>query len=277
MEHLSAAEFPAPEIVRTRRRETSVFADGHVYELQRQIPGKLGDRMCPAQVDAAARALGRYHKLVDGFDHPGFHRERRRCGLMALAGILERLDEACRRPLPARARDILSRLDDKAQELAVHLSELDSLPHLVIHGDYYAGNILFRDDRVTGVVDYDKAHWSARALEVAEATIYFAQEPTARFQRIVYSSVLDLDSLRRFLTAYAEIVCLTKAEIRALPHLVGTVWLCASLDPPLAPRLRLDGDLEPLLEVLALAEWARDHRREIENTGFVVFGMPNRG
>jgi Ser/Thr protein kinase RdoA (MazF antagonist) len=147
---------------------------------------------------------------------------------------------------------------------------------MVIHGDYYAGNILFQDDRVTGVVDYDKAHWSARALEVAEATLYFAQEPDARFQRIVYSNVLDLDTLQRFLKAYAGIACLTVAEIRALPHLMGTIWLCASLDPPLAPRLRLDGDLEPLLEVLALAEWARDHEREIEEVGFEVFGMPNR-
>jgi hypothetical protein len=107
-----------------------------------------------------------------------------------------------------------------------------------------------------------------RAQEVAEAVIYFARERTARFRHIVYSSILDLGAVRRFLAAYTDAVRLSDAEIRALPHLIRTTWLCASLDPPLRPRLRLDTDLEALHEVLALADWAQAHTPDIVHTAF---------
>jgi Ser/Thr protein kinase RdoA (MazF antagonist) len=145
----------------------------------------------------------------------------------------------------------------------MHLAQLDVLPQLVIHGDYYADNIIFQGDRVAGVVDYDQARWSTRVQEVAEAAIYFAQEHTARFGHIVYSGVLDLDALRQFLGSYADNVCLTNAEMGALPHMIRTIWLCAALDPPLRPRLSLHTDMEALHEALALADWARARAQDI--------------
>jgi Ser/Thr protein kinase RdoA (MazF antagonist) len=193
-----------------------------------------------------------------------------------LTATLERLNEACERLPTVETQQIQKRLQEHARHLAVQLGQLASLPELIIHGDYYAGNILFRGDQVAGVVDYDQAHWSARAQEVAEATIYFAQEPGARFTHIVYSGVLDLDAVLRFLAAYADSVRLTDEEIRALPHLVRTIWLCASLDPPLAPRLRLDTDREALHESVALADWAQAHARDIEHIGYRVFREQDR-
>lgn len=269
--HLNAAGFVTPKIVRTARGGTLVTWDGRVYELQSLIPGDPGDRLRPAHVSAAARTLGRYHKLVRGFYRPGLHRLRSRYSPVVLTSTLARLNEDIEGSLTVETQQILERLRDHARHLTGQLGSIDDLPELVVHGDYYTGNILFRGDQVTGVVDYDQAHCSARTLEVAEATIYFAHEPGARFSHIVYSGVLDLDAVLRFLSAYAENVLLTDAEICALPHFVRNIWLCASLDPPLAPRLRLDADREALNESLALADWAQTHSRDIEQIGFDVF------
>jgi homoserine kinase type II len=274
--HLHAVGFAAPEIVRTRRGGTSVRWNARMYELQKRIPGDPGDRLRPAHVCAAAWTLGHYHRLVSGFDRPVLHRLGPRYSPLVLTSTLERLNGECRRPITVETQPILNRLKEHARHLAEQLGQLENLPELVIHGDYYAGNILFRGDEIAGVVDYDQAHWSARAQEVAEATIYFAQEPGARFRHIVYSGVLDLDAVPRFLAAYADNVRLTGEEIRALPHLVRTIWLCASLDPPLAPRLMLDTDREALRESLALADWARAHARDIKHIGFRVFRGQNR-
>jgi Ser/Thr protein kinase RdoA (MazF antagonist) len=156
------------------------------------------------------------------------------------------------------------------EDLKACLDPLASLPHLVIHGDYYADNLVLRDDEVVGVVDFDQAHWCTRALEVAEALIFFAREPGARLQHIVYSGALDLESVERFLADYSSEIYLLDAEVRALPHLVRLIWTCAALDPPLRPRPSAEVAVQVLPEVLYLADWARAHAQEIVEIGFAA-------
>jgi Ser/Thr protein kinase RdoA (MazF antagonist) len=144
------------------------------------------------------------------------------------------------------------------------------VPELVIHGDYYADNLIVRDDRIVGVIDYDQAHWCWRAMEVAEALIYFAREAEERLEHIVYSGALDLGAVERFLAAYGTEVWLSDAELEVLPHLVRAIWMCAALDPPLAPRPDVKAALDVLPEVLYLADWAKLHAAEFTEIGFAV-------
>jgi Ser/Thr protein kinase RdoA (MazF antagonist) len=116
-------------------------------------------------------------------------------------------------------------------------------------------------------VDYDLAQWSARVLELAEALIYFARERKRRFKHVVYPGVLDLGLMERFLEDYAQVVDLTAAEVRALPHFIRTIWLCASLDPPLHAHLKAEEAPQAVPEVLALADWAMAHSAEIVEMG----------
>jgi Ser/Thr protein kinase RdoA (MazF antagonist) len=108
-------------------------------------------------------------------------------------------------------------------------------------------------------VDYDLAHWCWRVLEVAEAVIAFCTHPEPELKHIVYASTLDLARTRCFLAAYQKKAPLEDAEARALPALVRTIWLCASLDPPLEPRLCIEAAPSALPEILTLADWAVDH------------------
>jgi Ser/Thr protein kinase RdoA (MazF antagonist) len=107
-------------------------------------------------------------------------------------------------------------------------------------------------------------------MEVAEALIYFAREAEKRLEHIVYSAALDLAVAKRFLAAYGTRVWLTDAELEALPHLVRTIWMCASLDPPLAPRPDVKAAPDVLSEVLYLADWAQLHAAELVEIGFAV-------
>ena len=58
------------------------------------------------------------------------------------------------------------------------------------------------------------------------------------------------------MTAYQEEARLSEAEIRALPDMIRTIWLCASLDPPLEPPLNRNAAPQALPEILTLAEWS---------------------
>jgi Ser/Thr protein kinase RdoA (MazF antagonist) len=214
--------------------------------------------------------LARYHRLVAGFDDPLLHLSYARYHPDTLEAIVARLI-GDRDRLSRRQRGIAERLRRHAAEIQARLAGFDLLPSLVIHGDYYSGNLIFRDNKIVGVLDYDLAHWAPRVVEVAEALIYFAREDlrrtrgAPRFRHIVYAGWVDLDLVSRFIAAYRQEGELTPAEIRALPDVMRLIWLSASLSPPLRPRLRMDRDAEALTEVLTLADWARENSQALSS------------
>jgi Ser/Thr protein kinase RdoA (MazF antagonist) len=157
-------------------------------------------------------------------------------------------------------------LEGHVADLEAHLWDLENLPELVIHGDYYGENLIMQGAKVVAVIDFDQAHWCPRALEVAEALIYFAVEH-ARLEQIVYSGALDLGVAESFMEAYGQVARLTDAELEALPHFVRLIWMCAALDPPLLPRMRARDARRALPEVLYLADWARSHAAELVDIG----------
>jgi Ser/Thr protein kinase RdoA (MazF antagonist) len=158
-------------------------------------------------------------------------------------------------------------LEWHASDLEARYAESGHVDELVIHGDFYGANLILSGGAVVGVVDYDLAHWGARAMEVAEALIYFARELKVRFEHIVYSGLLDLGLIEQFLASYTVHVELSAAEVCALPHLIRTIWLCAALDPPLRTRISAEDAPNAMPEVLALADWAADHASEIAEMG----------
>jgi Ser/Thr protein kinase RdoA (MazF antagonist) len=168
-------------------------------------------------------------------------------------------------------------LSSLIQELAGHVRDLErryqalgQLPELVIHGDYHGGNLIFRNARIVGVVDYDLAHWCSRAMEVAEAIIAFCTDPGLELEHIVYRGALDLALVDSFVTAYLEEALLSQAEIEALPDMIRTIWLCASLDPPLEPPLSRRAAPKALPEILALADWALAHSTALVEVGLAA-------
>ncbi len=269
VQHLCRAGFPAPAIAPTRRGTTFLELD-ELYEVQDYVPGNPCDIGQPTHFTAAARVLGRYHNAVQGFDHPALRRRQERYGPTALREIIARLTANWRAETTAQLDLLLRELKEHARDLTTYFSQFGPLPQLVIHGDYYADNLIFQGDDVAAVVDYDLAHWCWRALEVAEALIYFAARRPGSLKHIVYLGVLDLEAVRRFLTAYADEVCLSPAEICALPHFIRAIWLCASLDPPLKSLMSIQDAPQALPEVLALANWARTHAPDIVKIGLAV-------
>lgn len=133
-------------------------------------------------------------------------------------------------------------------------------PNLVIHGDYYAGNLLFAGDRIVGVVDYDKVSWQPRVAELAEALVYFASPRPGDLKYLVYPGVLEWEPFVRFLRGYTRVIALTTEEIQALPDTICCIWFSVSLRRLLEKDSRCPPQAsEALREVLALTRWACAH------------------
>jgi homoserine kinase type II len=208
--------------------------------------------------------------VVADFDHPALLRPRQRYGPEALAGIFDQIARDWYGQIDEQVHELLWELVGHTRDLTERFKTFGTLPELIIHGDYYAENIIIRDDTVVGIVDFDHAHRSFRAMELAEALIFFTTERSRRLKHVVFSGFLNLDQVQRFFETYSVTIRLTQAEVQALPHLIRTIWLCAALDPPLQPLMSIDRAPQALPEVLVLADWARAHADDIIGIGMAA-------
>lgn len=257
MQHLRQAGFPAPVLVHTAQDETLLILAGEFYEIQEHIEGQPYEHDRPGHLIEAALTLARYHTAVQGYLPQAL------CDLgdlyspSLLGRALANLIQAWQIDEDSGLAPIVAQLKSHTAELAARFAGHARLPKLIIHGDYYAGNLLFDGDRIVGVVDYDKARLQPRAVELAEALIFFSSPRPGHLKHLVYPGVLDMEPFYDFLRNYACIAGLVEAELRTLPDYVRCIWLQVSLTSLLQKGSRPSDALGALQEVLVLAHWAR--------------------
>lgn len=298
-EYLRRPGFPAPAIIPNRQGETLLILDGEFYEIQAFIAGKPYEQNNTAHFMAAATGLGLYHACVQNFT------SRALCNLGRLycpavlasnLSILFKDSNLCRGAPPV---DFVKELTCQATDLSLHLSSFEQLPHLVTHGDYHAGNLIFKNDCIVGVVDFDKARYQPRVVELAEALIYFASPRPGKMAHLAYSGFLEWDRLNSFLKHYAcalrstdrkdlsyispmqpssDILAgprrdgawLREDEVRALPDYIRAIWLCVSVEQMLERRFQPSEVTEFLRELLVLSDWPSTHRQGLIDAGYAA-------
>jgi homoserine kinase type II len=273
MGQLRQAGFPAPTIVPTVSGETFLVLDGEWYEIQEYIEGQPYDHDRLAHLEEAALTLGRYHLGVKGFVRQALRGLGDLYSPAILSRILTHLAQAWHLDRDAELAHIARQLQDQATDLSLRFGVHGALPHLIIHGDYYADNLLFDVDRIIGVVDYDKARSHPRVVELAEAFIYFASPRTGHLKHLVYPGFLNWKPFLRFSQSYARAAVLKENEVRALPDYIRCIWLSVSLRRLLEKGPRPAEALEALHEVLALAHWAKANGHQmVEATRSAMLG-----
>jgi homoserine kinase type II len=275
-DHLRKSGFPAPAILSTPSGEKLLVIDGEFYEIQECIQGAPYEHGRSAHFQAAAIMLGRYHDCIQGFAPLALCHMGDLYNPASLTANLRRLTEAWTRDRDPALEDFVRRLESQAADLRSRFASHDQLPHLMIHGDYHAGNLLFHGDRIVGVVDYDKARWQPRVVELAEAIIYFASPRPGHLRHLVYPGFLQWDKFTNFLHyyTYTKDVSLKGQEIRALPDYIRCIWLSVSLQQLLEKGHRPTEALQPLQEVLSLGDWAASNRQRMIGACYSVLETP---
>ena len=125
--------------------------------------------------------------------------------------------------------------------------------------------MLFRDDRVVAVIDYDSARLQQRVIDLANGALQFSitggsDDPSQ------WPDYLDKTRLKRFLLAYDAINVISKAEVRAVPFLMCEAMIAEAVLPIAATGSfgRMDGF--PFLQMIRRkVKWVRAHLQEIED------------
>lgn len=227
---LVAKQFPLPHLVRTRDAQQTMFVNGgSIYEMFEFIPGHPYTQSIESTADAG-RVLALFHKLLESFQSPiqppagSYH------GAVAVEQsfdrVLRHLSNRADVALTCRfLLDSYLHARDSTEDAGI-----SRWPAQIVHGDWHPGNMLFRDNRVAAVIDYDSARILPRVIDAANGALQFSilggGEDLSQ-----WPAHIDERRFKPFLRAYDGVTLLSQAEIRATPWLMIEALVAEAVYP----------------------------------------------
>ncbi len=231
---LAEKQFPLPHLIGTRKENNSMLQTlGGIYELFEYIRGNSYDNSLEATHDSG-RILALYHKLLrdhtSEYEPPtGSYHNSRHIG-SSLDQIPATFSRAPRVPTEAsQIAEILEvlRAAYVAAAARVNRAGLQDWPLQVVHCDWHPGNMLFRNQRVVAVIDYDSARLQQRIIDLANGVLQFSiigggDDPST------WPDHVDEARFERFIRGYDSVDMISTAEMQTIPWLMVEAMVAES-------------------------------------------------
>ncbi len=232
--YLASKQFPLPHLIGTKKENNSMLQwRGLVYELFEYIPGQPYPQSLEATFDSG-RILALYHKLLLDFKSEwqpssgSYHLAPAvETGLRTIPQTL-----AANHPDGASIVKLLTFLLESYRYSAdlVEGQGIDGWPKQIVHADWHPGNMLFRDNHVVAVIDYDAARLLPRIVDIANGALQFSilggDEDVSK-----WPDYIDESRFKRFLRGYDEVMLLSQAEIQTIPWLMVEALIAEAVFP----------------------------------------------
>ena len=229
--YLAGKQFPLPHLIGTKRDNNSMLQwQGTVYELFEYIPGQSYPQTLEATFDSG-RILALYHKLLGDFKSEwqppsgSYHAQPSiEKGLKIIPQALN-VEDGSVTALMKYLRDTYNYCVERVEALG-----LSNWPKQYIHADWHPGNMLFRNNHVVAVIDYDSARFLPRIIDIANGALQFSiiggDEDVSK-----WPEYLDESRFKRFIRGYDEVMILSEAEVRAMPWLMAEALMAEAVLP----------------------------------------------
>ena len=265
---LAQQNFPLPHLIGTRDENDSMLViDNNIYELFEFVPGEGYDGSLDATL-SSGRVLGLYHKLLNGFKSdykpPTGSYHNAKAIHQAVRNTVSSL------PLESRpSSKIVSKTVDFLEEAYKRCAQevnkfgLGDWPVQIVHGDWHPGNMLFRDQKVVAVIDYDAARLQQRIIDLANGTLQFSilgggNDPSK------WPEYVDMARFKRFVLGYDSVNVISKHELKAIPFLMCEALIAEAVLPIAATGSfgRMEGF--PFLQMIdRKTRWILDHLEDL--------------
>ncbi len=156
MEHLADAGLPCAAPLKTKDGRSLVELNGKPAAMVHRLTGQSVLFPNVAQCRAAGELMGRMHKATESFDGTAVNTRG--------AGWRRDTAQTLAAELPEDARKLI---ESEIQEQSSF--DMTSLRQGVIHADMFRDNVLFIDDRLSGVIDFYYACNEALLYDLAIA------------------------------------------------------------------------------------------------------------
>lgn len=266
--HLAAHAFPVTSLLTTSDEHKTVLSiDNHIYELFTFVTGSRCDASAAATADAG-RQLANFHVRLADFAHDyepfrgSFHDSatvRRHLVMIrgdARTGPLERAE--------AVTHSLVIRYDRSSNR--VNRLGYESWKRQVVHGDWHPGNLLFSNQKVVGVVDFDSIRIAPPVTDLANGMLQFSilgDSPNPA----EWSDAFDEERLFQFLAGYREIIPLSQRKLYGLVDLMIEAMIAEAVLPVAATGFFGDhSGVDFLRMIVRKTKWLRRHRKALTET-----------
>jgi len=252
-EHLANEHYPAVPLIPAvdPPHPTMIHRDHHIYELARFVRGEPFNRSCESSREAG-RQLAHLHTLFMSLPKTQYKQTEQIFSINGGQGsttgrtyhaqpdlakqahrFIEQQAPQTDDPKSTRRRTSLLVEQYKHAAEKVNQCGFQRWPKHIIHGDWHPGNLIFQNDKVTAVLDFETITFAPRIIDIANGALHFSiiaghDDPLHWPDR--------LDELRwyAFCSGYDEYrsdFMLSKSEIQAIPWLMIEALIYESLGP----------------------------------------------
>lgn len=229
--HLANKQFPLPHLIGTRGDNNSMLQwRGAVYELFEFIPGQGFPQTAEAAHDGG-HTLGLFHKLLLDFRS----QYQPPTGSYHATQVIETGLALLNTKVLAQQKDGLPLgkfLTDSYREAAaaVDAEGIANWPKRVCHADWHPGNMLFRENRVAAVIDYDSARLLQPILDIANGALQFSVI-FGEGDVTEWPEHIDDTRFKQFLAGYEQVTIMSQAELRVIPWLMVEALIAEAVLP----------------------------------------------
>jgi Ser/Thr protein kinase RdoA (MazF antagonist) len=236
-EHLHASGFPTARVISTNDGTLFVTFDSSYWSLSHFIDGHIYDFSSQVQAREAGRRLAQFQAAGERFASRFVEPPSRDVAYIGSplpyypwrATVLTEQHEQQLRELyhsPQYAHDLSSFKAWRREAALVWTPDrLAALPESYLHCDYHGRNMVFRDDTMVGLFDFDFVARGPRVYDVARGIYNFGRDYRG-------STTLREEFCSAFLNGYESQAPLTEEERRSLPFMAALNW---------APDAAVDG------------------------------------
>ncbi|MCH7547474.1 MAG: phosphotransferase [Planctomycetes bacterium] len=239
MLHLASQNFPVPRLFGTRENNNSMVQFvGRSYELFEYVAGERYDRSAPAAYQAGA-TLARLHDILSSWHYKykppsgSYHASKEiDAKLSVIPAMVDAVTPDLDNQALSRTCDYLSHMYWQAAE-KVNQCGYGALAVVILHGDWHPGNLLFRNEGVNAVLDFDSARYEPRIADLANAALQFSMKMSTTENVTVWPEGLEISLLASVVKGYDEQAetSLTSEELEALPWLIIEALITESVLP----------------------------------------------
>ena len=214
-DHLHDNDLPVARIQEARNGRRVVEIDDWAIELQQFIEG-TPMQITHKSLARSAHALGRFHRVCRDFPHPARDTNKWRFSEVpreVFAELFNRArEEGDADTLNAQCNRIALFLQNASKEL--NWEQCNHFEAGLIHGDWHSGNLIFRGEKLVGIVDLEFAGDGCYLEDIAYAISNLCVRTAVDPKRLEQRTDLLLEYYQRWRT-------LSPAEDRALYYATG--------------------------------------------------------
>ena len=245
---LAEAGLPVPVVLPDRHGRRLAAHNGHHWAVYAWVDGEDYDYARTDQREAAGRLVADLHLALAGKDLPGYVVP---AGYGSYSDWAERgmelMAEAFSRSWAASLSD-----DDKAFALdlrrwlvrALPARDWERLPKQFVWSDFHGRNLKFQEARVTGLFDFDVAHWESPMFDLGTGLYMLGREARGAFP-------IRLDAAADVVRGYTARRPISRPEaLAAVPLLVYRFITEVELPSPVPPGVEPERHVARAIHVL---------------------------